>query len=125
MRTTPHSTAELLFNQGSLVRLGAKVIFRFIPRLRSFQLRNGTVLARFRLGSGDGKIITPEAIVVGRGTVMRVRHNSASQTTLVGALTNNPPSRGSVTEGVMKGKITRSSTEFSFRVRTSPSLTLT
>ncbi len=46
----------------------------------------------FRPGSGGGKIITPEAIVVGRGTVMWVRHDSANQTTLVGALTNNPPS---------------------------------
>lgn len=92
LRTTPRSTAELLFNEGSLVRLGANAMFRFVPGTRSFQLRNGTVLAMFRPGSGGAKIITPEAIVVGRGTVMWVRHDSTSQTTLVGALTNNPPS---------------------------------
>lgn len=92
LRTTPRSTAELLFNEGSLVRIGANAMFRFMPGTRSFQLRNGTVLAMFRPGSGGGKIITPEAIVVGRGTVMWVRHDAASQTTLVGALTNNPPS---------------------------------
>lgn len=92
LQTKPRSRAELLFNEGSLVRIGANTMFRFIPGTRSFQLRNGTVLAMFRPGSGGGKIITPEAIIVGRGTVMWVRHDSASQTTLVGALTNNPPS---------------------------------
>lgn len=92
LRTAARSTVELLFNEGSLARIGANAMFRFIPGTRSFQLRNGTVLVMFRSGSGGGKIITPEAIVVGRGSVMWVRHDSASQTTLVGALTNNPPS---------------------------------
>lgn len=90
LRTAARSTVELLFNEGSLARLGANAMFRFIPGTRSFQLSNGTVLVIFRPGSGGGKIITPEAIVVGRGMIMWVRHDSASQTTLVGALTNNP-----------------------------------
>ncbi len=105
LRTTPRSKAELLFNEGSLVRIGANAMFRFVPGTRSFQLRNGTVLAMFRPGSGGGKIITPEAIVVGRGTVMWVRHDSTSQTTLVGALTNNPPSPVMVSNGKGEGEV--------------------
>lgn len=105
LQTAARSKAELLFNEGTLARIGANAMFRFIPGTRSFQLRNGTVLAMFRPGSGGGKIITPEAIVVGRGTVMWVRHDSNSQTTLVGALTNNPPSPVSVSSAKGKGTV--------------------
>lgn len=102
LETAARSKAELLFNEGSLVRVGANAMFRFVPGTRSFQLRNGTVLAIFRPYSGGGTISTPQARVIGRGTVMWVRHNSASKTTLVGALTDNPPS--AVTVSNIKGE---------------------
>lgn len=92
LRTAARSKVELLFNEGTLARIGANAMFQFIPGTRNFQLRNGTVLVMFRPGSGGGKIITPEAIVVAQGTLMWVRHDSATQTTLAGALTSNPPS---------------------------------
>ncbi|MCY7276153.1 MAG: hypothetical protein LH702_21050 [Phormidesmis sp. CAN_BIN44] len=44
LRTASRSKAELLFNEGSLARIGSNAIFRFIPGLRGFQLRNGTAL---------------------------------------------------------------------------------
>jgi len=42
--TASRSKAELLFNEGSLARIGSNAIFRFIPGMRGFQLRNGTAL---------------------------------------------------------------------------------
>jgi hypothetical protein len=44
IKTATRSRAELLFNEGSLARVGANAIFRFVPGTRSFQLRNGTAL---------------------------------------------------------------------------------
>ncbi len=44
LRTASQSKAELLFNEGSLARIGSNAVFRFIPGLRGFQLRNGTAL---------------------------------------------------------------------------------
>ncbi|MBD1821309.1 hypothetical protein H6F51_02095 [Cyanobacteria bacterium FACHB-DQ100] len=44
IRTAARSRAELLFNEGSLARIGSNAIFRFIPGMRGFQLRNGTAL---------------------------------------------------------------------------------
>lgn len=44
LRTASRSKAELLFNEGSLARIGSNAVFRFIPGLRGFQLRNGTAL---------------------------------------------------------------------------------
>ena len=44
IRTATRSRAELLFNEGSLARIGSSAIFRFIPGMRGFQLRNGTAL---------------------------------------------------------------------------------
>ncbi len=44
LRTASRSKAELLFNEGSLARIGSNAVFRFIPGLRGFQLKNGTAL---------------------------------------------------------------------------------
>ncbi len=44
LRTASRSKAELLFNEGSLARIGSNAVFRFIPGMRGFQLRNGTAL---------------------------------------------------------------------------------
>jgi hypothetical protein len=44
IKTATKSRAELLFNEGSLARIGSNAIFRFIPGLRGFQLKNGIAL---------------------------------------------------------------------------------
>lgn len=105
LRTAARSKAEILFNEGSLARIGANATFRFKPGTRSFQLRNGTMLVMFPPNSRGGVITTPEAIVVGRGAVMWVRHDAASQTTLVGALTNSPPSPVTVSNAQGEGTV--------------------
>ncbi|MER3475950.1 MAG: hypothetical protein C4287_04510, partial [Leptolyngbya sp. ERB_1_2] len=44
IQTASRSKAELLFNEGAIARVGANSIFRFVPGMRSFQLRNGNAL---------------------------------------------------------------------------------
>ncbi len=44
IKTASRSRAELLFNEGSLARIGSNAVFRFIPGLRGFQLKNGIAL---------------------------------------------------------------------------------
>lgn len=89
LRTGTRSRVELLFNEGSLARIGSNAIFRFVRGTRSFQLRNGNILAMIPSGQGMTRIVTPEAITAARGTALLVQHDSTKNTTLVGALTNN------------------------------------
>jgi hypothetical protein len=42
--TGSRSRAEVIFNEGSIARVGSNAIFRFKPGLRSFHLRHGTAL---------------------------------------------------------------------------------
>ncbi len=59
LQTAAQSRAELLFNEGSLARIGSSAIFRFIPGTRSFQLRNGTALIMSLPGQVATKVETP------------------------------------------------------------------
>ncbi|GAC1491355.1 MAG: hypothetical protein NVS2B14_03730 [Chamaesiphon sp.] len=61
IETAVRSRAELLFNEGSLARIGANALFRFVPGLRRFQLRNGTTTAEaiFQIDQGIAMIATP------------------------------------------------------------------
>ena len=89
LQTAQRSKAELLFNEGSLARLGASTIFRFVPGTRSFQLQHGKLLAMIPPELGSTTILTPEALVIIRGTALLVRHDTAEQTTTVGVLTDS------------------------------------
>ncbi|MGI0490443.1 hypothetical protein ACN4EG_01415 [Alkalinema pantanalense CENA528] len=44
VKTGSQSRSEVLFNEGSLARIGSNSIFRFTPGMRSFYLRHGTAL---------------------------------------------------------------------------------
>lgn len=90
VKTSTSARADLVFNEGSLVRLGGNAIFRFIPGSRSFQLRNGTGLFIFPPGDEGRTVVTPEAVVTAQGTTVWVQHNSDEQTTSIGVLTENP-----------------------------------
>jgi FecR protein len=90
VKTATRARADLVFNEGSLVRLGGNAIFRFVPGSRSFQLRNGTGLFIFPPGDEMGTVVTPEAVVTAPGTTVWVQHNSDKQTTSIGVLTENP-----------------------------------
>ncbi|MEM6611159.1 MAG: iron dicitrate transport regulator FecR, partial [Cyanobacteria bacterium P01_C01_bin.72] len=48
VRTGANSRADILFNEGTLVRTGAGTIFRFPPGKRSFELTSGAALIMIR-----------------------------------------------------------------------------
>lgn len=102
IKTATRSRADLLFNEGSIVRLGGNAVFRFVPGVRNFQLRNGTALFAFLPGDSNSTVVTPEAVVTARGTTIWVQHNSERQTTFVGVLTDSP--RTPVTVSRPKGE---------------------
>ncbi len=90
VRTGANSRADLLFNEGTLVRTGAGTIFRFPPGKRSFELTNGVALIIIRPEQGESKIETPEAKIVSHGTALFIQRNSELRSSLVGVLTDNP-----------------------------------
>ncbi|MCU0550944.1 MAG: hypothetical protein MUC48_16480 [Leptolyngbya sp. Prado105] len=119
IRTASRSRAELLFNEGSLARIGSNAIFRFIPGMRGFQLRNGTALimsppttVATRIETLDGQAIAelpPSAIEAPtnseqyqvRSLSMVIHVDAANNKTEFFNLTNNPikifDSKGNVT----------------------------
>ncbi|MCY6494074.1 hypothetical protein [Leptolyngbya sp. GGD] len=108
IKTATRSRAELLFNEGSLARIGSNAIFRFIPGMRGFQLRNGTALimsppttVATRIETLDGSAIAelpPSAIDAPptseqyqtRSLAMVVHVDGANNKTQFFNLTNNP-----------------------------------
>lgn len=90
VRTGGQSRAELLFNEGTLIRTGENTTFRFPPGRRNFEIINGSSLIMIRPGLGASQIDTPQAIIVARGTALFVSHDEALNTSLVGVLTESP-----------------------------------
>ncbi len=90
LRTARASRAELRFNDGSLARVGERATFRFTPNTRNFQLSNGTVLLLIPPGRGRSTIQTPNAVTGIQGSALFVRYIPETDTTIVGALTDNP-----------------------------------
>ncbi|MEO1593322.1 MAG: FecR family protein [Cyanobacteria bacterium J06632_22] len=89
LRTARASRAELRFNDGSLARIGERATFRFTPNTRNFQLSNGTVLLLIPPGRGRTTIQTPNAVTGIQGSALFVRFIQETDTTIIGALTNN------------------------------------
>lgn len=90
LRTMRQSRAELRFNDNSLARIGERATFRFTPNTRNFQLTNGTVLLLIPPGKGRSTIQTPNAVTGIQGSALFVRYIPETDTTIVGALTDNP-----------------------------------
>jgi hypothetical protein len=90
VRTGANSRADLLFNEGTLVRTGAGTIFRFPPGKRSFELTSGAALVIIRPDRGESIIETPEAKVVSHGTALFIQRDRDLNASLVGVLTNSP-----------------------------------
>ncbi len=90
LRTMRRSRAELRFNDDSLARIGERATFRFTPNTRNFQLTNGTVLLLIPPGKGRSTIQTPNAVTGIQGSALFVRYIPETDTTIVGALTDNP-----------------------------------
>ena len=90
VRTGANSRADLLFNEGTLVRTGAGTTFRFPPGKRSFELTSGAALIMIRPEQGQSTITTPEAQVTSQGTALFVQHEPQTSSSLIGVLTDSP-----------------------------------
>ena len=90
LRTLRRARAELRFNDDSLARIGERATFRFTPNTRNFQLTNGTALLLIPPARGRSTIQTPNAVTGIQGSALFVRYIPETDTTIVGALTNNP-----------------------------------
>ena len=104
VRTGANSRADLLFNEGTLVRTGAGTVFRFPPGKRRFELTSGAALIMIRPEQGQSIIQTPQAKIVSQGTALFVQHNPQNDASLVGVLTNSPA--GLVRVESVNGEIT-------------------
>ncbi len=104
VRTGANSRADLLFNEGTLVRTGANTILRFPPNKRSFELASGAALIMIRPGQGESQISTPQTNVVSQGTALFVQHDPGTNASLVGVLTSSP--QGAVKVSSANGEIT-------------------
>ena len=89
LSTGRSSLAELLFNDGSLARVGERAVFNFLPKTRNFRLNNGTILLLIPPGRGQTNIVTPNATAAIQGSALFVRYDKNTKITLVGALTNS------------------------------------
>ncbi|MEM9266643.1 MAG: FecR family protein [Cyanobacteria bacterium P01_F01_bin.13] len=89
LSTARRARAELRFNDGSLARIGESAVFRFTPNTRNFRLSNGTVLLLIPPGQGRTTIQTPNAVTGIHGSALFVRFVPETDTTIIGALTNN------------------------------------
>ncbi|MBW4490972.1 MAG: FecR domain-containing protein [Trichocoleus desertorum ATA4-8-CV12] len=112
LSTARASLAELRFNDGSLARVGEQAVFRFVPNARTFQLSNGTMLLLIPPGRGPTGVRTPNAAAGIKGSALFVRYIPDTDTTLVGALTNNPQGPmviynrdGSQSQGLRAGQL--------------------
>ncbi len=97
LSTGARSRAELVFNEGTLVRTGEGTTFRFPGGQRSFELIDGSTLMMIRPGLGASRINTPEATVVASGTALFVQHDADSNASIVGVLTESPAGPVTVT----------------------------
>lgn len=98
IRTAVQSRAELLFNEGTLVRTGEGTTFRFPPGRRSMELVDGSALIMIRPGQGDSRVQTPQAVIVAHGTALFVQHDPQQNASTVGVLTNSPAGPVSVSD---------------------------
>jgi len=90
LRTGANSRADILFNEGTLVRTGAGTTFRFPPGKRRFELTSGAALVMIRPEQGDSIISTPQAQVVSKGTALFLQHDVKNNASLIGVLTDSP-----------------------------------
>lgn len=84
LKTGSNSRADLVFNEGTVVRAAAETEFRFEPGMRRFHIADGTALYILRPGGGGATIETPTARVNVTGTTLWTTYNPEKQLTKVG-----------------------------------------
>lgn len=97
IRTGANSRADLIFNEGTLIRTGAGTIFRFPPGTRDFELTSGAAMVIIRPGQGASNLSTPEANIKTKGTALFLQHDPNNNASLIGVLTNSPSGAVQVT----------------------------
>ena len=102
LKTAQASRAELKFNDGTLAKVGEYATFRFTPNTRRFDLQNGTYLFLVPPGRGTTEFYTPNARAGVRGSALFLRYDAETDTTTMGALTNNPLGPMDITVGNQK-----------------------
>jgi hypothetical protein len=91
LSTEADAQIDLLFNEGSLVRLGELSQLSFWPETRLLNLPQGTVLMLVPSNRGRLLVQTPNAVVGVHNNAVVVRHVPASKLTLVMALAEAAP----------------------------------
>ncbi|MCY7407394.1 MAG: FecR domain-containing protein, partial [Alkalinema sp. CAN_BIN05] len=102
VKTQRASRTELKFNDGTLAKVGELANFRFTPNTRRFELGNGTYLFLVPPGRGNTEFNTPNAKAGVKGSALFIRYIEESDTTIMGALTNNPLGPMDITVGGKK-----------------------
>ena len=102
LKTARASRAELKFNDGTLAKVGEYATFRFTPNTRRFDLQNGTYLFLVPPGRGNTEFYTPNARAGVRGSALFLRYDAETDTTTMGALTNNTLGPMDITVGDQK-----------------------
>lgn len=90
LNTSASALAEVLFNDGSLTRVGEQANLRFWPQTRKLLLNQGTVALFVPPDQGRTTIQTPNATVGLNSTAVVVRYVPSRQLTLVMALADSP-----------------------------------
>jgi hypothetical protein len=91
LNTDVSSQAELLFNDGSLARIGGDAMLRFWPETRNLELSQGTALLLVPADQGRTTIQTPNAVIGLQHNAVVVRYVPLNNLTLVMALANPDP----------------------------------
>ncbi|MBE9140857.1 FecR domain-containing protein [Nodosilinea sp. LEGE 07088] len=99
LSTAALANAEVLFNDGSLARLGEQANLRFWPQTRKLHLSQGTAVLFVPPGQGRTTIQTPNATVGLNSSGVVVRHVPSRNLTLVMALANSTTGPVSITTG--------------------------
>ncbi|MBD2109960.1 FecR domain-containing protein [Nodosilinea sp. FACHB-13] len=90
LNTSASARAEVLFNDGSLTRVGEQASLRFWPDTRKLLLSQGTVALFVPPNQGRTTVQTPNATVGLNSTAVVVRYVPSRQLTLVMALADLP-----------------------------------
>lgn len=115
LRTAPESRAELVFKDGSLVRVGSDAMLSFTPKDRRIQVSSGSVFLQQSQSGPETQIQTATMTASITGTTMMLRQfetegaqgsSKTSQGVVIEgemnvALKNNPQSQRTLTSGDM------------------------
>jgi hypothetical protein len=114
LRTNAVSRAEVLFNDGSLVRVGERSVFRFLPKTRQLHLSQGTAAVFVPPSLGRTTLQTPNATVGLNSSGVVVRYLPSRGLTLVLALVSSATGPISLTLGTTGEEVALAAGQMAF-----------